>query len=145
MGRQLASERVIVESPMSVTGAVRRSMRLAHADLGLTAPWAIAVGRVVLWCAAVSLAVAWGLLAAAWSLVMLVLFWWLFIVWRLFRRGNRNRKAEQLRHRELMAALEQRQPAAPAPRFDVYTGEPIGPRVSPPAPRGAGELEERRG
>ena len=74
--------------------------------------------------------------------MMLVLFWWLFIVYRLFRRGNRNRKAEQLRHREVTAALDQRQPAALPPRFDVHTGEPITPvrpelgppRQGPPRP-----------
>lgn len=105
---RLGSEAVIIEAPMSFTGSARRVWRVATW-------WVLRLmdNRDAYW---------WGaLLGTTWvcmvvvALVAIVLAWavvavWYFafgllvVPWRLIRRGQRKRHAEELRHRELLNA-----------------------------------------
>ena len=90
----LASEHVIINAPMSYAGSAQRIIRLRrHADGG---------GKLVAitFLAIVLILVVW-VFVTAWYLV-----WGLWLVpYRLLRRGARKRKAEALRHRELMSTV----------------------------------------
>jgi hypothetical protein len=98
----LASERVIINAPMSFAGAAQRSWRVGEHVTG-TPRWAI----------------------VALIIVPIVLFWWsavlvwyltfglLLVPYRLLRRGARKRKAEALRHREMMGAIDQGRTSEP--------------------------------
>ncbi|MGO9898968.1 MAG: DUF1707 domain-containing protein [Solirubrobacteraceae bacterium] len=92
---RLASEDVIINAPMSYAGSAQRIMRLRRrADAG-RALVAITVLAVVL------VVVAWAFVTA-WYLT-----WGLLLVpYRLLRRGARKRKAEAIRHRELMGTIQ---------------------------------------
>ncbi|HZU61335.1 MAG TPA: DUF1707 domain-containing protein [Solirubrobacteraceae bacterium] len=91
---RLASEEVIISAPMSYVGSAQRIGRLRRrVDSGweLTAVTTLVVVLTVL---------AW-LLVTVWYLS-----WGLLLVpYRLIRRGQRKRKVEALRHRELLGAL----------------------------------------
>jgi hypothetical protein len=92
---RLASEDVIINAPMSYAGSAQRIMRIrrsARDERHLATLTALAVLLVVM---------AW-IFVTAWYLV-----WGLLLVpYRLLRRGARKRKAEALRHRELMGAIQ---------------------------------------
>lgn len=95
--QKLKSEGVVIESPMSFTGAGKRAWKLTR--LGhpawkiVTVPTACFI--VMFWWAAI----------CCWYLVF-----GLFVVpWRLIRRGSRKRKKAELQHRETMAALAAQQ------------------------------------
>jgi hypothetical protein len=92
---RLASEDVIINAPMSYAGSAQRIMRIrrrASTDRHLAMLTALAVLLIVM----------------AWILVTAWYFWWglLLVPYRLLRRGARKRKAEALRHRELMGAIQ---------------------------------------
>lgn len=97
-----ASEDVIINSPMSFAGAWQRSFRLRRFRV---LPGPMLLSQVVTTYAAVQLVVVWWLAIIAWYL----LFGLLLVPYRLLRRGARKRRAEALRHREVMAALEARE------------------------------------
>jgi hypothetical protein len=92
---RLASEKVIINAPMSYAGSAQRIMRIrGDSDSGgkLAAMTALAILLVL---------VVWSLVTA-WYLI-----WGLWLVpYRLLRRGARKRKAEALRHRELMGTIQ---------------------------------------
>jgi len=92
---RLASEDVIINAPMSYVGSAQRIIRIRRrADAGgkLAAITALAVVLIFL---------AW-IFVTAWYLI-----WGLWLVpYRLLRRGARKRKAEALRHRELLGAIQ---------------------------------------
>jgi hypothetical protein len=92
---RLASEDVIINAPMSYAGSAQRIMRIrrsARDERHLATLTALAVLLVVM---------AW-IFVTAWYLV-----WGLLLVpYRLLRRGARKRKAEALRHREMMGAIQ---------------------------------------
>jgi hypothetical protein len=102
---RLPSEDVIISAPMSYTGSAQRIMRVrrrARSEIELAALTALAVGTVTfVW-----------LLVTVWYLM-----WGLLLVpYRLYRRGERKRKADALRHRELLVALQSSHaPPGPAP------------------------------
>jgi hypothetical protein len=91
---RLASEQIIVSAPMSYHGSAARIWKITRR--GGDATWAVlAIG-----------ALSALLIACAW---MAVTCWYLFfglllIPYRLVRRGQRKRKLEEARHRELLAA-----------------------------------------
>jgi hypothetical protein len=117
---RLASEDVIVSAPMSYTGSAQRIMRLRRRVQNESAlAWATAACVV--------------LVATAWLFVTVWYLMWgfLLIPYRLIRRGERKRKAEALRHRELLAAL---QAGAPPP-------EPV---PKPPPGQRVGDAERER-
>jgi Flp pilus assembly protein TadB len=97
----LASERVIINGPMSFAGAAQRSWRL----IGIGAPWLLPVTIPL----ALALVVTWWSLIAMWYAIPVLFAWWLFILiipYRLLRRGARKRKKQALQHRELLEAIE---------------------------------------
>jgi hypothetical protein len=94
------SERVIINSPMSFAGSAQRFSRLVpwgdrHVSLRI-AGWVVAALAMTVWWAVI----------VVWYAVSIGLFWFLTIPYRLLRRGARQRKAQALRHRETLAALE---------------------------------------
>ncbi len=93
MTDQLASERIIINAPMSYAGSTQRTWRWRHNHPG--AAWTtLAILLLTLWWVAIT----------GWYL----LFGLLLVPYRLLRRGARKRKAEALRHREIMAAVNTR-------------------------------------
>jgi hypothetical protein len=116
----LASEDVIVSAPMSYTGSAQRIMRLRRRVNNESAvAWATAACVV--------------LIVTAWLFITVWYLTWglLLVPYRLIRRGERKRKAEALRHRELLAAL---QAGAPPP-------EPL---PKPPPRQRVGDAERER-
>jgi hypothetical protein len=92
---RLASEDVIINAPMSYAGSAQRIFRIrrrARDDQQLVRLTALAVALTILAWAAVTV---WYLL---WGILL--------IPYRLLRRGARKRRAEALRHRELMGVIE---------------------------------------
>ncbi len=93
MDNGLASERVVVEAPMSFVGSAKRAWRLRAGLAG------------------------WVVVPAVIGVLALILLWWtadllwysvfglLLVPYRLVRRGGRRRKAEELRHRETLEAI----------------------------------------
>ena len=92
---RLASEDVIINAPLSYAGSAQRIMRLRRLAEGGGALVAVTVLAVVL------VLLAW-VFVTGWYLT-----WGLLLVpYRLLRRGARKRKAEALRHRELMGTIQ---------------------------------------
>jgi hypothetical protein len=87
----LASERVIINAPMSFAGAFQRTMRMTE-NMG-PVKWAVVPWLLILWWSAV--------------LVWYLTFGIFLVPYRLLRRGARKRKAEALRHREMMGVIDQ--------------------------------------
>lgn len=91
---KLASERVIINAPMSFAGAAQRAFRLRGNTTG--------VARVAATVGVMLLTLVWWAAVLFWYL----LFGLFLVPYRLLRRGARKRKAEALRHRELLSAVE---------------------------------------
>jgi hypothetical protein len=97
---RLASEDVIINAPMSFAGAFQRTMRLRRLGGLNKKPWYVQA----LW----HWVVLNSLLALWWGLIVIwyTVFGLFLVPYRLLRRGARKRKAEALRHRELLGAIE---------------------------------------
>jgi hypothetical protein len=113
---RLASEDVIFSAPMSYVGSAQRIMRLRRRARGESELAALTAAAVI------TVAVAW-VFVTVWYLM-----WGLLLVpYRLHRRGARRRRAEALRHRELLAALQVSKaidaPPAPPPSPDERIGD----------------------
>jgi hypothetical protein len=92
---RLASEDVIINAPMSYAGSAQRILRLRRRAQGGGKRGAITALAILL------ILMVW-ILVTIWYLV-----WGLWLVpYRLLRRGARKRKAEALRHRELMGTIQ---------------------------------------
>lgn len=91
----LASERVIVNAPMSFAGSAQRSWRLFGDTTGAVR-WALVTFLIL------PLIALWWTAVLAWYVV----FGILLVPYRLLRRGARKRKAEAIRHREMLDAVE---------------------------------------
>ena len=92
---RLASEDVIINAPMSYVGSAQRIMRLRRRAEGGSKLAAMTLLAILL------IVVAWAFVTA-WYLI-----WGLWLVpYRLLRRGARKRKAEAIRHRELMGTIQ---------------------------------------
>lgn len=92
---RLASEDVIINAPLSYAGSAQRIMRIRRraggggAAAGLTT---LAILLIVMaWIFVTAWYVTWGLL---------------LVPYRVLRRGARKRKAEAMRHRELLGSIE---------------------------------------
>ncbi len=124
---RLASEDVIINAPMSYAGSAQRIMRIRRRAEGgrkLVALTALAIMLIL---------VAW-VFVTAWYLI-----WGLCLVpYRLLRRGARKRKAEALRHRELMGTI-QGSAAASAAAIVATTAASQVPALTS-QPRAPGEL-----
>jgi hypothetical protein len=92
---RLASEDVIINAPMSYAGSAQRLFRLRRLGGG-----GVSIALITL-LAILLVLVAWTVVTA-WYLT-----WGLWLVpYRLLRRGSRKRKAEAMRHRELMGTIQ---------------------------------------
>ena len=91
---RLASERVIINAPMSFAGATQRAWRIGQKRGGAR----IALIPLVV----IPILIVWWLAIVVWYLV----FGIFLIPYRLLRRGSRKRKSESLRHRETLAAMD---------------------------------------
>jgi hypothetical protein len=94
---RLASEDVIINAPMSFTGAAQRSFRIARGATGGTRFVLVAF-------AIIPLIAMWWFLIIGWYL----LFGLFLVPYRLLRRGSRKRKAEALRHQEMLEAIQRK-------------------------------------
>ena len=92
---RLASEDVIINAPMSYAGSAQRIFRLRRRAHSGGANVAVTVLAIVLVLLAWVIVTAWYLLWGIW-----------LIPYRILRRGARKRKAEALRHRELMGTIQ---------------------------------------
>jgi hypothetical protein len=94
----LPSERVIVAAPMSLAGSAERAWRLSpypHGDGWMAAARAATVTGVLL------LILAWWAAVLCWYAL-----WGIWLIpYRVIRRGQRRRRADQLRHEELLTAV----------------------------------------
>lgn len=87
-GMNLESERVVVSAPMSFAGAWRRTRN------ALQQWW-------LFWTLGIVVVAAWWLAVACWYVVFGVLL----VPYRLVRRGSRQRKRQELQHREMLGRL----------------------------------------
>ncbi len=106
MTDRLASEDVIINAPMSYAGSAQRISRLRR----LVAKQHIVLRILFAWL------IIWPLILIAWAAV--TCWYFIFGLWlvpyRVLRRGARKRKAEALRHRELLGTIaSQNTPVAP--------------------------------
>jgi hypothetical protein len=95
--RRLASERVIINAPMSFAGAAQRAWRIGG---DMTGSGRIAMVALVI----IPILLVWWATIVCWYFI----FGLLLVPYRLLRRGARKRKAEALRHREMLGAIEDR-------------------------------------
>jgi hypothetical protein len=118
---RLASEDVIINAPMSYAGSAQRIFRIRRRakDDGQ---------RAMLTALAVVLTI------FAWAAVTVWYLWWgiLLVPYRLLRRGARRRKAEALRHRELMGAIQGSAIASSNAIVSSHIQVPVP--VAPPSP-----------
>ncbi len=92
---RLASEEVIISAPMSYAGSAQRIFRLRRRASSSGAQAAMT-----------GLAVALTLIAWAFITVWYLIWGFWLVPYRLLRRGARKRKAEALRHRELLGTIQ---------------------------------------
>lgn len=101
MPQRLKSETVIVSSPFSFAGSAQRIWKMTNLSQGwikyaLYLPLALAL-----------ISFTW-IFVIVWYFVMYFLFGIFFIPFRLWRRGARKNKRDQLRHRELLEEIQKR-------------------------------------
>lgn len=94
--RRLASEHVVIASPMSLAGSAARLWRITSHGHGITRAGLVALALALV-------VVAWAAVLAWYAIFGI----WL-IPYRLLRRGQRKRKVAGLRHRETLARLGDR-------------------------------------
>lgn len=98
MTHKLASESVIVSAPLSFAGSAQRIWKIAETD-NVWIKWLLAVP------VALMLIVGAWMFVAGWYFIMYVVFGILFIPFRLWRRGARKNRRNELRHREVLDAV----------------------------------------
>jgi hypothetical protein len=116
---RLASEDVIINAPMSYAGSAQRILRLRRRARNGGAKVAVTGLAIIL------VLLAW-VIVTAWYLVWGV---WL-IPYRILRRGARKRKAEALRHRELMGTIQGSAAASAAAIVMASTTGTVGATVA---------------
>ena len=97
MGK-LKSEKIIISSPLSFIGSVKRIWKITDVDNP-------AVKMLLSLVAAALILFAW-VFVAFWYVLIYVIFGILFIPYRLLRRSSRKQKQAKLRHREVLDAIE---------------------------------------
>lgn len=98
MAEKLASEKVVVSAPFSFAGSARRIWKMTKTDNELLR-WLLLVPVAL-----TLIMFAWTFVCF-WYFIMYVIFGILFIPFRLWRRGARKNKRNELRHRELLEAV----------------------------------------
>jgi hypothetical protein len=92
---RLASEDVIINAPMSYAGSAQRIMRIRRRAPAGWKLFAVTLLAILL------------VLAAWFCVTVWYLTWGFWLVpYRLLRRGARKRKAEAMRHRELLGTIQ---------------------------------------
>jgi hypothetical protein len=108
---RLASEDVVVAAPMSFAGSAERLWKVTRSAPANAFASAAVYGGVLL------------LVAVAWAVVLC--WYFIFGLWlvpyRLIRRGQRKRRREDLRHREMLTMMSRRGREIPPPP-DYYRG-----------------------
>lgn len=100
MSRQLASEQVVISAPLSFSGSAQRIWKIANVENPIL--------KVVLALLAITLIASTWMFVVMWYFVMYVLFGVFFFIFRLFTRSRRKNKRDNLRHREVLDAIDQR-------------------------------------
>lgn len=98
---KLASETVIIESPMSFTGSAKRVWKLTRANENAPLRALVLVPVAVL-----LVSVVW-LIVLCWNLVAWTILFFPTVFWRLFRRHSRATKIQQAQHREVLQMMYQ--------------------------------------
>lgn len=97
LDNKLKSEQVVISAPMSFHGSAARIWKITISPNILI--------KIILGCVAlIAILFAWTIILA-WYLT----FGLLLVPYRLVRRGQRKRKMENLRHRELLQATEMKE------------------------------------
>jgi hypothetical protein len=98
--QRLKSEEIVIASPFSYAGSTERIWKMTRRDVAQDNPWA-KVGLITV--AVLLVAGAW-LAVTGWYMI-----WGLVVVpYRLIRRGQRKRKLDAARHRELLEGMQSR-------------------------------------
>jgi len=95
---KLKSERIVISSPLSFSGSVKRIWKITDVDNP-------AIKALLGLVAVVPILFAW-VFVAFWYVLIYVVFGILFIPYRLLRRSSRKQKQAKLRHREVLEAIE---------------------------------------
>jgi len=95
MSERLASEKVIVSAPFSFAGSAQRIWNVTSTDNTLL-KWLLLVPVAL-----TMIMFAW-MFVSFWYVIMYVIFGIFFIPFRLWRRGARKNKRNELRHREML-------------------------------------------
>jgi Domain of unknown function (DUF1707) len=119
---RLASEDVIINAPMSYVGSAQRIMRIRRGAPGGGALAAITVLAILL------VLIAWTLVTA-WY----ICFGLCMLPYRVLRRGARKRKAEAMRHREMMGTIQGSAAASAGTIVAATAQAPAMPSPPPPA------------
>ncbi|NTU72566.1 hypothetical protein HGB07_00080 [Candidatus Roizmanbacteria bacterium] len=99
MSNKLASEKIVISAPLSFAGSYQRIWEITETG-NMILKWAVLIPiAICLVC------IAW-MFVMLWYFVMYVLFGILFIPFRLWRRGSRKNKRDELRHREVLDAVK---------------------------------------
>ena len=99
MVEKLASEKVVLSSPMSFSGSAARLWRVTQNN-NAWLKWLVLAPVI-----AIVIFVSWTIVAI-WYVIMYVLFGIFFIPWRLFRRSHRKNKKLELQHREVLEHIK---------------------------------------
>lgn len=98
MSEKLASEKLVVSAPFSFAGSAQRIWRITETDN------AVLKGLLLIPTALLLISFAW-MLVSFWYIIMYVVFGIFFIPFRLWRRGARKNKRNELRHREVLETI----------------------------------------
>ncbi|MEO5948869.1 MAG: hypothetical protein ABIP74_00515 [Candidatus Saccharimonas sp.] len=102
MAEYLKSEKVVVSAPLSFAGSAQRLWKITNTSNTLL-KWLLLVPIAL-----TLIACAW-MFVCFWYVIMYVVFGIFFIPFRLWRRGARKNKRNNLRHREVLSAIEKDQ------------------------------------
>ena len=100
MNQKLASEKVVVSSPLSFSGSAQRIWKITNVENP--------IAKAVLAILAITLITCAWMVVLCWYFVMYVLFGVVFFIFRLFTRSRRKNKRDKLRHRETLDAINER-------------------------------------
>jgi len=98
MSEKLASEKVVVSAPFSFAGSAQRIWKITKNDNALLKWLLLAPVALTL------IMFAW-MFVCFWYVIMYVVFGIFFIPFRLWRRGARKNKRNEIRHREVLEAI----------------------------------------
>lgn len=101
MSERLASEKIIVSAPTSFTGSAQRIWKITDTQ-NLLIKWVVLVPLAL--CIVM---IAWTFVVM-WYFIIFGLFGIFVIPFRLWTRGSRKNKRNELRHREILQAINEK-------------------------------------